>query len=363
VAFDETAALADVGRYFDNVATTPLDPRVLREMMPFLASDFGNPNSIHAFGLRAREAVELARQRVAFLLDAEDPSQIIFTSGATESNNQILGSFATGAYSPFEHSAVREPATHRGMEILANDGLTIFPPSHPVEVISLMMVNNEIGAIWDPGSFSHHADCIHSDVTQAVGKIPLALNGITHASFSAHKFYGPKGVGGIYFQDTPPKPMLRGGEQENGIRGGTLNVPGIVGMGVAAQIAADELESAFAFAQKLRSIVVEGLDGVSDWQVNGGDRSSPYILSMSFLTIEGETLVVEMDRAGYAISSGAACSSHSLEPSHVLTALELEDQWLRGTVRVSFGRFCSVDSAHGLSKSLRRVVEKLRTMY
>ncbi len=193
--------------------------------------------------------------------------------------------------------------------------------------------------------------------------MPVDLAGLAFASFSAHKFYGPKGIGGLYFRDVAPSTLLFGGEQEYGLRGGTLNVAAIVGMGLAAEIAAQEMESNLAFAEELRTVLLEGLSGCADWRTNGGSHVSPYILSLSFLGVEGETIVVETDRAGYAISSGAACSSHSTEPSHVLRALGIEEAWARGTVRISFGRFCSLESARNLASSLRQVVENLRKLY
>jgi cysteine desulfurase len=352
----------DRARYFDNAATTPLDPRVWAEMRPYLEDEFGNASSIHAFGQSARAAVERARERLAALIGADDPTQITFTSGATESNNWVLRSFPSGVFSPFEHSAVREPAIFLGYEPLANEELTLQPPPRRAELLSVMSVNNEIGAQWDASAFRPYADKIHSDLTQSVGKLPTDLSGLDYASLSAHKFYGPKGVGALYTADDPLPPLLLGGEQEQGLRAGTLNVAGIVGLGAAAAIAADEWEEDRARAELLREIVVEGLQSLSDWQINGGVNASPYILSLSFRGLEGETLVIEADRAGYAISSGAACSSQSTEPSHVLTALGLDPEWRRGTVRISFGRFNNEETAAGLAKSLLHSAEKLRTM-
>jgi cysteine desulfurase len=248
------------------------------------------------------------------------------------------------------------------MQVLQNDGLQVLPPPRRVELISLMSVNNEIGAIWTPGEFAGHADFVHSDMTQAVGKLPIDLHGIAFASLSAHKFYGPKGVGALYFKDLPPKALLLGGEQEHELRGGTLNVPGIVGMGMAAALAEAELEASLAHAHELRAVLLNGLRGCTDWQVLGGNTVSPYIVGLSFHGLEGETLVVELDRAGFAISSGAACSSHSREPSHVLAVLDLEEAWARGTVRISFGRYCTLDSVRDLSNSLRHAVENIRRM-
>lgn len=349
-------------RYFDNAATTPLDPRVRGEMLPYLGADFGNASSIHAFGMSAHAGVERARERLAGLLGADDPSQIVFTSGATESNNWVLRSFAGGLVSPFEHSAIREPAIHLGYGTLGNTELTLLPPSERVALLSVMSVNNEIGTQWSAAEFRPYAEKLHSDLTQSVGKLPTDLTDLDYASLSAHKFYGPKGVGALYFADEPLPPFFLGGEQENGLRAGTSNVASIVGMGAAAAIAFDESENDRKNAERRREIIVENLQSVSDWQINGGPNASPFILSLSFRGLEGETLVIEADRAGYAISSGAACSSRSTEPSHVLTALGLEPDWRRGTIRISFGRFNEDETAESLAKTLRLSVEKLRTM-
>jgi cysteine desulfurase len=304
--------------------------------------------------------VELARSRVASLLRIEAPEQLTFTSGATEANNWVLRSFPKTAVSPFEHSSIIEPAHALGLQILENEELELREPKAPVELISVMAVNNEIGTIFQLPSLpgAHH----HSDITQAVGKLDIELSGLDFASFSAHKFYGPKGVGALYSKNGPPPPLLIGGEQEVGARGGTLNVPAIVGMGAAAAIAQDRMETDYRHAAELRGAVLEALTQTADIQVNGGDSVSPYILSVSFKEVEGETLVIEMDQRGFAISSGAACSSRSTEPSHVLQALGLSTEWLRGTVRISFGRWNTLESARALGKALAETVEALRRL-
>ena len=358
---DHPSFVPSANRYFDNAATTPLDPRVLREMLPFFGEAFGNANSIHAFGMRAHAGVELARARIASLIGAEDPTQIIFVSGATEANNQVIRSFSNGITSPFEHSAVREPANLLGWDVLENEGSQLKAPSKRHEMTSIMLVNNEVGTLWNPSGFGVYADYIHSDMTQGVGKIPLSLDGIDFASFSAHKFYGPKGIGALYFRDTPPDTLLIGGEQEQGLRGGTINVAAIVGFGLAAELAQVELEENWRYANELRSVFLEGLSGCTDWKINGGENVSPYILSISFLGVQGETLVIEADRAGYAISSGAACSSRSNELSHVLSALGISEIWSRGTVRISFGKYSTIEAASSLGRYLRQTVENLRT--
>src|SRR5579862_8510349 len=207
------------------------------------------------------------------------------------------------------------------------------------------------------------ASLIHTDATQALGKIPFGVAEIDYASFSAHKLYGPKGIGALFIANEALSPLIQGGEQENGLRAGTLNVPGIVGFGAAAAISAQEMATDSSKANELKGTLLAQLHNVSDWEINGGSQVSPFILSLSFLGVEGETLVIECDKAGYAISAGAACSSRSTEPSHVLLALGLDESWRRGTVRISFGRFNTPESASGLGTTLAQTVEKLRTMF
>lgn len=352
-------------RYFDNAATTFLDPRVLDAMRPYLGLEGGNANSLHSWGMQAMSAVERAREQVAGLIGAEDPSQIYFTSGATESNNWVLRAADQICISPFEHSAMREPALRRGAQFLPNDDLELVwaaPPARQPTLVSVMAVNNEIGTIWDVREYTQPGDLVHSDATQALGKIPWSVDGLDFASFSAHKFYGPKGVGALYCKNLPPEPLILGGEQEQGYRGGTLNVPGIVGMGAAAEIANQEQEQDYTHALSLKETLIAGLNGLFDIRFNGGNRTSPFIVSVSFRGIEGETLVLELDRAGYAISAGAACSSRKKEPSHVLTALTVSPDWLRGTVRISFGRNNTKEETEQLAQTLRTTVDLLRTL-
>lgn len=348
--------------YFDNAATTPLDPRVLREMLPHLGAEFGNAHSLHSWGSRAAAAVELARQRVASLIECEDSSQITFTSGATEANNWVLASFADAVVSPFEHSSLFETAKAKGLEILNNDGLSLMPPGKSLGLLSIMLVNNEIGAMWEPSAYREWSSLQHSDITQAVGKLPSKVSDLDFASFSAHKFYGPKGIGALFSRSSAPEPMLHGGEQEEGQRAGTLNVPAIVGMGAAAAIAADELDRDLQSATAMRGAVLEGLTKLEGWQVNGGSSGSPYILSLSFHGLVGETIVIEMDRRGFGISSGAACSSRSTEPSHVLTALGMTPEWLTGTVRLSFGRFNTLEASAQLGSVLAETAKDLQKL-
>ena len=351
--------MLDPERYFDHAATTPLAPEVLREMEPYLGLA-GNAGSIHAFGRRAEAAVELARERVATAIGAEDPTQIVFTSGATEACNTVLAGFDGGWISPFEHAAVREPALARGYRVLPNDGLELLPlgGGQGGGLLALMTVNNEIGTIWDVRGLS--AEKRFTDATQALGKIPLDLDGIDYAAFSAHKLYGPQGVGALFTADGALDPFLNGGDQEAGRRAGTVNVAGVVGFGAACALAADRMEADEEHAQEMRGIVIEQVTRLADVRVNSGDV--PHILSLSFLGIEGETLVIEADREGFAISAGAACSSRSTEPSHVLTALGIPEPWRRGTVRISFGRANTPESTAALARNLVRCAENLRTI-
>ncbi|MBI5708121.1 MAG: cysteine desulfurase [Armatimonadetes bacterium] len=352
----------DLAHYFDNAATTPVDPQVLEAMLPFLKEACGNAHSIHSYGTQARDAVERAREQIALLVGSEDPSEILFTSGATESNNLVLQSSMEAAISSIEHSSVREPALFAGFhELDLTDGQPAPPAGHRA-LISAIRVNNETGHTLNLDRLAPRCDRLHSDLTQAVGKIPVSLgsSAIGLASFSAHKLYGPKGVGALYARGGEfPEPLMRGGGQEQGFRAGTLNVPGIVGFGEAARVAMERQDDDFHHAEHLRSVVIEELSGLSDWRINEGSDQSPFILSLSFLGLEGESLVLELDRAGYAISAGAACSSTKVEPSHVLIALGLTPEWARGTVRISFGRTNTADSAAGLARTLRACVGTL----
>lgn len=388
-------------KYFDNAATTPLDPRVLGAMLPWLGDHWGNANSIHSLGLEARAAVEKAREKVALAIGADDPSEIVFTSGATEANNWLLAAHPGAYVSPIEHSSIWEQVHRRNLKLLHRGHLrkmwgeprVAVPPGddypgweksdEPFEVdssfvpekslVSLMWINNETGmAYWRPG-----AGKVHQDLTQAITKVAKDIDGLDYASFSAHKFHGPKGVGALYARGADfPEPLLMGGEHEYGFRAGTLNVPAIVGMGEAIQIAMGEMDRQRPIVEGFQSAAIEELRGLSDWHAarDGlppgatpgifpvGSHVSPYVLSLSFLGIEGESLVIEMDRHGYAISSGAACSSRSTEPSHVLTALGYQPEWLRGTIRISFGRFNTLDETVKMARSLRESVESLRRL-
>lgn len=349
-------------RYFDYASTTPLDPRVLAEMTPFLGEDFGNPHSTHAPGRKAMAAVDSARERIARLIGAEDPYQVIFTSGSTESNHWVLRSHPCAIISPFEHASVRETARSLAIETLPCANYQLGTNHAPVDLVSVMAVNNEVGCVYDVLEAGVEATYKHSDMTQAIGKIPRTVEGLDYASFNAHKLYGPKGIGALYCASGEIAPMILGGDQESSRRAGTLNVPAIVGFGAAAAIATDERERDYLNASECRALLLDRLANVEDWQVNGGGELSPFILSLSFFAVEGETLALEVDRAGYAISSGAACSARSTEPSHVLTAAGVPTEWARGTVRISFGKYSDLANVKGLGETLITSLNRLRRM-
>ncbi len=355
--------LEAAANYFDHAATSPVLPEVFTEMLPYLSEDFGNANSLHSWGQRARAAVELARSRVASLLGCF-PEEVFFTSGATEANNWVMRQFEGPkiAYSPFEHSSVLETGRALGARVLPNVGYVVSAPGgSTTALVSVMTVNNETGAELEapkiPGALCHR------DVTQQLGKLPLDLTDTDFASMSAHKLGGPKGVGALYARGGGPlEPLLFGGEHEGGYRAGTLNVAGIVGFGAACALASDEMVERLERAKRLRGILLQALHKVPDWLENCHNANSPYVLSVSFLGIQGESLVVEVDAKGFAVSSGAACSSRSTEPSHVLTALGYSPERVRGTVRISLGPGNTAESTWALGKALESAAAKLRAL-
>lgn len=307
-------------------------------------------------GRDAMDKVEDCRSRCAMALGADDPSQIIFTSGATESNNWIAHLFRDGlAISPFEHSSMREPALHYGAQVLINRGYQLEAlPSALVQCV--MLVNNETGAILSPPPGLP----IHSDLTQAIGKVPLGLGDLAFASLSGHKFGGPKGVGLLYARDTfALRPFHYGGEHELGLRAGTLNVAGIVGLASALEQSTAHLENTSRHFEMLGATILDELKGI-EFEINTPTSSSPAILNLSFPSVLGESLVVELDAEGFGISSGAACSSRSNDPSHVLTAMGYSNERIRGSIRISFGPSNTLESAQALAKALRVAVHRLR---
>lgn len=343
-------------QYFDHAATTPLDPRVLEAMLPYLRDGFGNAHSIHGWGRAAMDAVDVARGQVAELLGAEDPAQIVFTSGATESNNWMARSFGRLEVSPFEHSSMRVAA-----DTFAQ-GYVEGSPLNPRPILSWISVQNETGQIFDLRNLPYQTECLHSDVTQALGKVPVDLDSLHYASMSAHKLGGPMGVGALYMREYVPDPLLVGGGQEQGARSGTLNVPGIVGFGEACRLAAEEREARCKHAAELREVLLDELRFLSDWEINGDPPFSPFIVNLAFAGVLAEAVTVDMDAEGFAVSSGAACSASSTEPSPALLAYGYPEDRVRSSLRISFGSTNTLDSTYALAQALRRTVERLRKM-
>ena len=385
--------------YIDNSATTPVDPRVLDAMLPFLKEDFGNASSIHHFGQRARAAVDKARHQVASALGAR-PNEIVFTSGGTESNNlAIRGSIQSlreGRGPDRPHiitSAIEHPAVKNVVEDLEKQGIEVtWLPVYEngvvrfddvenairpeTSLISIMHANNEIGTIQPVEKIgrlvkelrsSGQKIWFHTDAVQAFGKIPVNVEdiGCDLLSISAHKVYAPKGIGALYVRrGTRLHPQNLGGRQERGIRGGTEAVPSIVAMGAAAEIVEEQLNTESVRLKELRDRFEDGLaERIEDFEMNG-DRQSrlPNISNVSFRRIEGEGLLINLDMQGIAVSTGSACSSGSLEPSPVIRAIGRNDELARGAIRFSFGRMNSEDEIERLLEQLPKSVNALRQL-
>jgi len=376
--------------YLDNNATTPLAPEVFEAMKPYLLEDFGNASSIHWFGQQAKNAVEKARQQVAKLLNAR-PGEVIFTSGGTEADNAALFGIVQAARvaaphiitTAIEHHAVLNTAQaleKQGVNVtyLRVDASGVVDPEdvrraiRPETVlISIMHANNEIGTIQpleEIGRIARERDIyFHSDAVQSVGKIPLDVEklGVDLLSLSAHKLNGPKGVGAMYIRrGTILKPLLYGGHHERDRRPGTENVPGIVGLGRAAELAASHLEEYGPRVAGLRDRLEQGiLELVPQVSVNGDpQRRLPNTSNLCFEYIEGEGFVIAMDLRGIACSTGAACSSGSIEPSHVLSALGRTPEQARSSIRFSLGRYTTAEDIDATLATLPAVVERLRAV-
>ncbi len=376
--------------YLDHNATTPVDPAVLDAMLPYFSGEFGNASSIHAFGQRARAAVETAREQVAALLNAR-PQEIVFTSGGTESDNHAI--FGVVASSPgekkhiittaIEHEAVLNTCQALEKQAVAvtylsvsRDGLidldelrkTIRPET---VLISAMHANNELGAIQplaEIGCIAAEKDvCLHTDAVQSIGKILVDTRAlqVDLLSLSGHKFYGPKGVGALYIRTgTRLNQLLYGGRHQRGFRPGTENVAGIVGLGKAAEFARLSLAEDAARISRLRDILEQGLLAhVPSSRVNsGGAARTPNTSNIVFPGIEGEALVIALDLKGLACSTGAACSSGAVEPSHVLTAIGLSAADARASIRFSVGRHTTTAEIDGALEIVPAAVAQLRQL-
>lgn len=380
--------------YFDHAATTPIEERVLEAMMPFLKENYGNANSAHQLGRTSKVAIEDARENIAKMLNAE-PSEIIFTSGGTESDNAIIKGVIAGTgkkeiiTSPIEHHAVLHPA-----EALEDEGITIkyLQPNHEgiisadqvadaisdkTALVSLMHVNNEIGSINPVKEIA--AVCkekgvtFHSDTVQSIGKIPVDVKeiGLDALSVSAHKIYGPKGIGVLYVKNgTPWEPWLQGGSQERKRRGGTSNVPGIVGLSKAMEIALDELEKNANHFQSLRDFAIEQLQEKfgERFHVNGPKTGgASHVLNVAFLShnkkgLDGEMLLLNLDIEGICVSNGSACTSGAMEPSHVLSGIGLSQERSNSSIRISFGKQNTKEEITYLAEKLEGILDRMLAM-
>lgn len=378
--------------YFDYSATCPVDPRVAEKMMQCMTMDgnFGNPASrSHRFGWQAEEAVDTAREQIAELLNA-DPREIIFTSGATESDNLAIKGAAhfygkKGKHvitCKTEHKAVLDPCRQlerEGYEVTylepEENGLIDMAKlrdamREDTVVVSIMHVNNEIGVIQDIaaiGELCREKKVIfHVDAAQSAGKLPIDVQEmkIDLISLSAHKIYGPKGIGALYVRRKPRirlEAQMHGGGHERGFRSGTLATHQIVGMGEACHIAKVEMDKDYQHALALRERMLKGLEGLEAMTINGDlVQRIPNNLNISFAFVEGESLLMALK--DLAVSSGSACTSASLEPSYVLRALGLNDELAHSSIRFSFGRFTTEEEVDYAVSQIRGAVEKLRDM-
>ena len=378
--------------YLDHNATTPMDPRVLEAMIPYFTENFGNAASRnHSFGWHAEEAVDYAREQVAQLINA-DPKEVIFTSGATEGDNLAI----KGVYEMYaskgnhiitcttEHKAVLDTCKHLeklGAEVtyleVQPDGLidlkALEAAMRPTTIlVAIMYANNEIGVVQPVKEISaiakKHGALFFTDAVQAVGKIPVDVNadGIDLMAFTAHKMYGPKGVGALYVRRKNPRvkvtAQLDGGGHERGMRSGTLNVPGIVGFGKACELARLEMASDTERISKLRDKLENALKQIDESYVNGNPAHRlPHVSNISFKYVEGEGLMMGFNQ-DIALSSGSACTSASLEPSYVLKALGLGDDLAHSSLRFGLGRYTTEEQIDFTIKAVTDTVLKLREM-
>jgi len=376
--------------YLDYAATAPVDPQVFEAMQPFFFEKFGNPSSIHTEGQIARKAVEESREKVASFLGAK-PEEIIFTSGGTESNNFALKGIAFAneersnhiIISAIEHHAIIEPAKFlekRGFKIsvLGVDKYGIVDPQEVKKaitdktiLISIMHANNEIGTIQpikEIGKIAREKGIyFHTDAVQTVGHIPVDVNelGVDLLSLSAHKFYGPKGVGAIYIRKgTRIQRFLDGGDQEKAKRASTHNTAGIVGLAKALELCEERMKEEAGFQTKMRDkLITYILKSIPEVYLNGHPQLRlPNNANFSIRYIEGESLILNLDLLGIAASTGSACTSSSLEPSHVLLAIGLPHEIAHGSVRFTLGRWTQEADIDYVLEHLPKVVEKLRSM-
>ena len=376
----------------DHSATTPVAPEVLEAMLPYFGEKFGNASSLHSFGLEAKEALEESRAKVAAILGAQ-PEEIIFTSGGTESDNLALKGIGYRSKekgkgnhiitSSIEHPAILETCRKletQGFEVtylpvtkdgLVDPGTVESAVREETVLISVMHANNEIGTIQplkEIGEIAAEKDVFfHTDAVQTAGKIPIDVNdmGLDLLSISAHKLYGPKGVGALYVRKgTRLDSIVQGGGHEHGLRSGTENVAGIVGLARAADLASQEMASEAKRLTDLRDKLAKMvLDSVKDAWINGTmEKRLPGNLNFGFRYVEGESLLLFLDSKGIAVSTGSACSSKKLEPSHVLMSLGLKAEECHGSLRITMGRSNTEEDVDYVARSITEAVERFRSI-
>ncbi len=375
--------------YLDCHATTPVDPRVLERMLPFFTEKFGNPSSIsHSFGWEAEEAVETARSQVARLLNA-DPRSIVFTSGATEANNLALKGLvrrlpppgAGAAVAEIEHRSILDPARRLKrmgyglVKLSVNEFGEVDREQlesqlhHETRLVSIGWANNEIGTAQNMAAIAKQCKeggvAFHTDAAQAVGKIPIDLSElpVDLMSFTAHKIYGPKGIGALYINPRSRvrlEPLLDGGGQERNLRSGTLAVPLIVGFGAACELAGELMEQESARLAELRDRLWQGLSAeISGIRLNGHpERRLPGNLNISIKGVDGDALMTNLKQI--AVSSGSACTSSDPEPSHVLRAIGRDENLARSSLRFGLGRFTTAEEIDFAVQHVAEVVRRLR---
>ena len=377
--------------YMDYAAGMPLDPRVFKAMKPYFTENYGNPSSAHSFGANAKNALMKSRERVACLVGAEKPEEVIFTSGGTESNNLAIKGVAyrnkeKGNHiitTTIEHMSVINICKHlqkQGFEIsylpVGKEGMVdperVKDEIHDKTVmISVMYANGEIGTIQsieEIGRIAHESQVyFHVDAVAAAGKIPINVDGehIDLLSISSNDMYGPKGVGALYIRKgTRIQPVIQGGGQERGVRSGTENIPGIVGMGRAAEIAKEEMAAEGKRLSQLRDKLIMGvLETIERSYLNGHPTERlPNNANLRFSYIEGESLILGLDMLGIQVSSGSACTSKTLEPSHVLLAIGLAHEEAHGSLVFTMGKQNSEEDVDYVLETLPGVVKRLRAI-
>ncbi|MGI6567837.1 MAG: cysteine desulfurase NifS [Firmicutes bacterium] len=376
--------------YLDHASTTPMRPEVLQAMLPFLEEQYGNPSSIYDTGRTARQALDRARDRIALIIGAS-PREIVFTSGGSEADNLAIKGAAFALRGRGSHiitSAIEHHAVYNPCHYLEKQGfrITVLPVDadglvDPAAVeaaltpetilVSIMHANNEIGTIQpiaEIGKILRERKILfHTDAVQTVGHIPVNVQelGVDLLSLSAHKFYGPKGVGALYVRrGVRLDPLVHGGAQEHNRRAGTENVAGIVGMAEALALAAEEMDKEAQRQRELRDRLIDGImDRIPHTRLNGHPKERlPGNVSVCFEFIEGEALLLNLDMHGIAASSGSACTSGSLEPSHVLLALGLPHEIAHGSLRMTLGRGTTAADIDTVLEVLPGIVDKLRQM-